>query len=125
MVKANELRIGNLIEKENIVFDYVGGCKNIPIKIEVTLSNILEISNSNMFTPITLTPEILEKNCGFHKVGWYWVREGFDLEVVQNNNGFNLSINGNEYDLSTIFYYVHQLQNIYFALTGKELPIQL
>lgn len=124
MVKANELRIGNLIEKENIVFDYVGGCKNIPIKIEVTLSNILEISNSNMFTPITLTPEILEKNCGFHKVGWYWVREGFDLEVVQNNNGFNLSINGNEYDLSIIFYYLHQLQNIYFALTGEELPIQ-
>jgi hypothetical protein len=86
-------------------------------------------SNEHIAKGILLTPEILEK-CGFTKTGH------IDTHVY--------SIGDNEYTCDWLmevkyskeygFYYrnakhklafIHQLQNIFYALTGEELQINL
>jgi hypothetical protein len=83
--------------------------------------------------PIPLTPEILEK-CGF--VPFVDSENIFELETDNNlcylrkeDNGFRPAepVDGDA-EFITIgikIQYLHQLQNLYFALTGEELQINL
>ncbi len=96
MMKANELRIGNY------VYDNLGGVLKIKgISLDSTLSHI---------KPIPLTEEWLFKfrlmsiktELGFWNNG----------DAIYFSYGFEKSIE---------LKYVHQLQNLYFALTGEEL----
>lgn len=109
MIQANELRIGNW-------YDHNGSYR------QVTPNTIEEVWEGERIyvNPIPLTPEILEK-CGFEKYdrflyrlknGWHWIS-------VDTNS---LYIHGKQVVLID---YLHQLQNLYFALTGKELNVQL
>lgn len=51
---------------------------------------------------------------------WVWAKK-FGAEIYNLKDGwFNFSIDGN-----IEVKYLHQLQNLYFALTGKELDIKL
>ena len=97
-MKANELRIGNY------VYDNLGGVLKIKgISLDSTLSHI---------KPIPLTEEWLLKfglmsiktELGFWNNG----------DAIYFSYGFEKSIE---------LKYVHQLQNLYFALTGEELTI--
>lgn len=110
MLKANELRIGNF------VYDID---KDIH-------REILEINRSHVFfkgggcglfetmTPIPLTKEWLFK--------FNWVLNPISNEYHGNNM---ILYNRNKYVSYgvTKLYYVHQLQNLYFALTGVELEL--
>jgi len=113
MIKSNELRIGNLVEQK-VNSDSGTYCI-------ITAIGLLTESDIDA-EPIPLTPEILEK-AGFDididgyfviKKCLYWLDEG----VIQISLGhaplFNCPCK-----------FVHQLQNLYFALTGEELPIEL
>lgn len=70
--------------------------------------------------PIPLTAEWIEK---------------FGFDKLPNQNKYDMDKfwacklrNGNEWhfeDLECIVKYVHQLQNLYFALTGEELAIKI
>lgn len=83
--------------------------------------------------PIPLTPEILEK-AGFKQR----IIDGMDVweidmasdpvSVLQWHDDGSLAIEHPEGGLVTLqanCNYVHQLQNLYFALTGQQLNIQL
>lgn len=87
--------------------------------------------SGHAFKPIPLTPEWLER-FGFQKTKnggtfaeYYWSGKGMDLTL-----DLELSTSTPEYDSqyvsgSTQLKHVHQLQNLYFALTGEELEIKL
>lgn len=120
-MKANELRIGNYIEFNNSI-----DVKIIAINIEFISfwkdDNFNFIFNSkNQFNPIPLTEEWLLK-FGFNndiKINLYQFQ---DLSIVWPSENFFLNTWKDElvYGVEKIKY-VHQLQNLYFALTGDEL----
>ena len=111
-MKASELRIGNYVVQPSTPFD----------PVRVTLSALQYYGND--LIPIPITEEWLLK-FGFEKDGNY-----FDIDV----NGYSLSIfNLQEYSVSEnkddetnawfSINYVRQLQNLYSALTNKELTL--
>jgi len=81
--------------------------------------DVFEFKNEDV-KPIQLTPEVLEK-CGFKKD-----RNGYSLDDMYNLS-FAITKNGDflacflDRSLDLIIHHLHQLQNLYFALTGEEL----
>jgi hypothetical protein len=122
-MKANELRIGNYVQLE--------GLKK---PIQVSIIDTTETSTKTKAKPIPVTEEWLLK---------------FDMVLTDGfSNSRKLYLNNYENDISKITYshkegllrlsngdtkgtlliphikYVHQLQNLYFALTGEELTFK-
>lgn len=123
-MNAAELRIGNWI----YLFS-----KYKPYQI-MNGHHIGEIQDAPMFfeaKPIPLTEEWLLR-FGFekfnHSVKEYWAINDFEIEI--HCNKFPVRICGGESAPHLTQFighgtkYVHQLQNIYFALTGEELKIK-
>lgn len=111
MVQANELRLGNYVI--DTVTNTCGKIKGIS-----SLDN-------DIYEGIPLTPEILEK-CGFEykhlpPKEHYFSNGMVVIDTYKTKDAFYY--NGHFCDVSLD--YVHQLQNLYFALTGKELEISL
>lgn len=65
---------------------------------------------------IPLTSEILEK-CGFKPFAKDWVKSGIIIHTRKRGFVINKRI--------PIIKSIHQLQNLYFALTGEELTVNL
>ena len=118
-MKATELRIGNLVWD-----DYSGEMivsqiyqSNVSLRKTINLSEgIYGIDN---IEPIPLTEEWLLKlgfNHNADENEFYWL----DEFSIAKRSDFEVFLN-DEYicDLQ----YFHQLQNLYFALTGEELTI--
>lgn len=125
-MKASELRIGNkvLYKKEIVEIASVSGIKysfgNQDITICLSDSSLLSVDISQL-SPIPLTPELLEK-CGLVYDGEYFAIKNSYFELTPTEDGkFQLTINSAEYETKLIVEYLHQLQNLYFALTGEEL----
>ncbi len=115
-MKAEELRIGNIIKT-------VGG--RLPYW-EVTFADFEPISeNPENYQPIPLTEEWLLK-FGFEKRkddSEYYAFNGFYLD--SDYIPFTMCNSSGIWDCYAIKQvYVHQLQNLYFALTGEELKIK-
>lgn len=112
-MEANELRIGNLIRRKSN-YEVLRATTGI-------LSNwdILNTKHPG-YEGIPLTEEWLEKFGFKYAKGWnMWQGE---IEVYKHKDGsFSWY---NEGDVSVPLVYVHQLQNLVFALTGKELEIK-
>ena len=83
--------------------------------------------------PIPLSPEIIEK-CGFEKhknsndywTIWY-LKNGWRIQQAHNSE-VSASVRSGLFYYSDDFVeveYLHQLQNLYFALTGEELEVNL
>ena len=69
-------------------------------------------------TPITEESLI---NFGFIKFnGWFHLENRFTTIYLQLNGHCDIGAN-EEYTLPYKILYIHQLQNLYFALTGEEL----
>jgi len=112
---ANELRIGNW------VYNHAGRPAQVT-RIEETKTPLCQ--------PIPLTEEWLLK------FGWIWNEDCNSYEKYPNGDvRMNLQfrdVSGSyvmfNYILKAMIadkiYYVHQLQNLYFALTNEELTIQ-
>jgi hypothetical protein len=111
MIKANELRIGNWV--------YNSG---EPYKIDWRNDDYW---HTDSLEPIPLTPEILEK-CGFNNFGKDLIHSDFaiekrkDIAVLWPNEGCTETHN-----IKVPCKYLHQLQNLFFALTGEELEINI
>ena len=120
-MKANELRIGNLILVDGEITEITGIKKST-----VSFSDGFQMFIAGGLEPISLTEEWL-------------LKFGFDITV--DHPGRKLYEHDGECPLwfsdkrgITDFYasrvrireckYVHQLQNLYFALTGEELTIK-
>jgi hypothetical protein len=135
MIQANELRIGNYIMDR--------GCKVWQIEFWESRTKVSAKSpllhthpsfgemhghplteEIEYLQPIQLTPKILEK-CGFkmHKDKGLWRKENFYLHFYTlSENEYCFSYNN--YKSASILY-LHQLQNLYYALTGVELEVTL
>lgn len=130
-MKAQELRIGNLIQYKTV--------KN-PVEVIGTdfETNYVKIKGSfalidYTFEPIPITKEWLLR-LGFTESESIWKGKKNILGIQISNNEtldyekaefFIAGINGHK--VVTLWNspkYVHQLQNLYFALTGEELEIK-
>lgn len=106
MIHPNELRIGNWV--------------NYPFGGHAQIRNGLWIDDAYEAAafPIPITPEILEK-CGIKRTGNFsiikWFMVGPFVFYFEDNFLYW------EADKSVNVQHLHQLQNLYFALTGKEL----
>lgn len=118
MIQANELRIGNIYNRKH------GKGWTETVMSEEIIGKIFGNSKEyalNDFEPIPLTEEILFK-AGFVKQGMAYI-----ISVPKKFHVTKWSDGRFMYDgfLNTEIKHVHQLQNLYFALTGEELPINL
>ena len=117
-MKASELRIGNLI-----IHSLPFGSDKIKKVTAFDLAYITE-NTKEEYCPIPLTEEWLLK-FGFEKQHNeedfdYWFKNDFSNDIIwEHSEGFchNLNYGG---DIK----YVHQLQNLYFALTNEELTYE-
>lgn len=138
MIKDTELRIGNWVTSDNKaiqisdIFD--GGINRCNDNYECW--PIYDLKN---LEPIPLTPEILEA-CGFKNT--YGNTDIFSKTTILLNEhprtfhiinvpesgykGYQLTIERYEkgVPMDIELEYLHQLQNLYFALTGEELTIK-
>ena len=121
LTKASNLRVGNWVLHED----------DKPMQVGTIGIHACTLVQEGVFAScpiphilgIPLTPEILEK-CGFAKsisVGDLWL-----LRV--NDTNFMLHPTGGRFytwAYSIPCEYLHQLQNLFFAITGKELEVTL
>lgn len=128
-LKAEDLRIGNWIhylsnegkkEVKVSALQFVDG----EVRAAFPFKSVLKQSPWYDLQPIQLNSEILEKfGFEYHNsllLGERWVIEGKMCIQPKKGRFWFLSNNG-EVQLD----YLHQLQNLFFALTGEELTINL
>lgn len=119
MIQPNELRIGNWVkDTESDMNIKVAGLD--PYEIFVgEIDEEKEIYDCRDIEPIPLTDELLKK-CGFREIVEKVFVHGEMVNLMKGDNGYCL------YDrLSIDISSLHQLQNIFFSLTGKELEIEI
>jgi len=119
-MKENELRIGNLLDLYGTIATLQGEDFYHHYSI-----NERKLSR---FKPIPLTEEWLLK-FGFIKYGT--LHDSYrlnpfivELDILGNHYTFRKIMNKEESILLKEMKHVHQLQNLYFALTEKELNIK-
>ena len=114
MIQANELRIGNWIKRERW---YKEAIEYYQIKPSHFANNKIIL-----FQPIPITEEWLLK-FGFEyfeENNSYQLFTEFGFSIWGRiNDGFNIYVNSDE--VGENIKYIHTLQNVYFALTNKEL----
>lgn len=131
-IEAKDLRLGNIVQDEHGIILYVfrlwnGGAE---LSEEKDGSGDLDYSNEDIFG-IPLTEEWLLK---FEEISFIWGDYGFMDDMIR----YVIDINHKKYQSTDIviiadydrvtlaiaqIQYVHQLQNLYFALTNKELEL--
>ncbi len=120
MIKLSELRFCNWVDDDGVF-----------VRVDKAyFSYLLDYPITNRANPIPLTPEILEK------CGWVWNEECNSFEKYPNGDArmnlqkkFNGGYTMFNYVIKALIceniWHLHQLQNLYFALTGTELEISL
>ncbi len=118
-MKANELRLNNLV-----YCTLVKDNRTVESLSRSGINTGQELLHIERFEPIPLTEEWL-KRFGFENEGGTW-SGGELIDIQKNNNGwFALAYARHEViDVSVYFHNVHQLQNLYYALTGEELELK-
>lgn len=120
-LKATELRIGNLVYNEFTREQM----EVYPIMIH----QLSKIGSTNI-KPILLTEEWLLK-FGFHRHHADYSNDVIYIKNIDSNNGFEWGVYPNELGSGIeiknriLLRYVHQLQNLYFALIGEELTFKI
>ena len=117
-MKAKELRIGNLVNVSVIDQNVsVSAISKDTIRVN---DNILAILKYDQIEPIVLTEKWMQK-LGFKyskMYGWFENKDTF----IKISKEFNLYFSYPRTYKELTF--VHELQNLYFALTGKELTLK-
>jgi hypothetical protein len=116
MIKANELRIGNWILPEH---DLDGKYHIVGVLRENSVNETIE----SWYSPIPLTPEILEA-CGFKDCK---MEIGAQILSVSIKDGDASIYDAHIHSSNTDFpcKYLHQLQNIHYSLTSEELEVNI
>jgi len=116
MIQANELRIGNYYIDITDELRELSGYELWQMTVKENKGNLGIME----YQPVPITQQRLI-DLGFEDIGSYEYQIDHDL-IVENEyteNGFWNFVYGNAY--ITRIKSVHQLQNLYFAITGKEL----
>lgn len=142
MINANELRIGNWVKKHSSDKPTcISGITNVDIRFSNGTASFV-----NYIDPVLITSEILEK-AGFDigRSNDMYDRIIYSIQIANNTALYfdahkdwmrddnyvewYLSYEWNNNHFKNDFWnkpqYLHQLQNLYFALTGSELIINL
>lgn len=125
MIKANELRLGNIVRVANLT----GTIKNLYSdgEVEMSFSPGYEYIYEDL-QPIPLAPELLER-CGFTVQN-----DLYSLKMKDDSVLFVSSTEATAFVSQASIHdaageapckSLHQLQNLYFALTGEELTINV
>jgi hypothetical protein len=137
MIQSTELRIGNWVQTK-IIRGYEQNCY-LWVKINgITRNNSIDgyseddFVDTKLILPIPITEEILLR-CGFRKNksfdSVYYTLDGIVVYAKDNLEYFFTCFDrdGEGYvsDLENGINSVHQLQNLYYALTSIELEINL
>ena len=130
MIEAKELRIGNLVNYEQKTHRIIGinqtECESIWVNSKTHLD--VYTHKYSQTEPIPITEEWLLK-FGFTEYADYYIY----LHDFQNQSiivkffaGSWVFYQGflNDFNELTGVKYIHQLQNLYFALTGQQLEIK-
>ena len=126
MINAKELRIGNLVEYK--ITDKFDERKEWWEVSEIDADDIHWLSkvdtNDDDFRAIPITEEWLLK-FGFSEIGGCNEKDftNGDYNIFINSIGEVNFLFFREGDWYQKISYVHQLQNLYFALTGSELTV--
>lgn len=129
MIPINELRINNLVyynNKHNEIGIITEIKTSLIPKIDyVGINNRIDIYyQTKHINPIPLTEEWL-LNLGFKLKGFYRLQVTSFLELCwkPHDKTLNLQTEKNGFTEDSKVKYVHELQNLYFALTGTELTL--
>ena len=113
-MKNTELRIGNLFkDKHNKIIKVIGLCEN-----DIYFSGSFELNWQA--EPIPLTEQWLLD------FGFKWKNHGLRIENIcirQFGFGYAIFLSNESYNFKIELKHVHQLQNLYYALTGQELTL--
>ena len=128
MIQANELRIGNKVQDANgFIFDVVSIHEDgtVYCYFDGNEGDVWEFYDKNPCLGIELTEEILLK-CGFEKRedGDYNLFKYSEVDIVICSDFSSWKCDGINFSVNSIKH-LHQLQNLYFILTGKELEVKL
>jgi len=126
MINYKEARAGNIVMYDNRLFQIESISRSLPcLNTDEFGIGVVDWNNIN---PIPLTPEILEK-CGFEWSIYHqaWHKQGFVFDLSERSVGgfFMHKSRLNSEIICPEIQYLHQLQNLYFALTNSELTINL
>jgi len=116
MIAINDLRIGNFITDPDLL--------NIPsVVVEIKYGFIVTNYNDALVNaiPIKLTKEILDK-CGFKNSEWEHKTKS-DCLFVHDEIIHIMDARDKNYSFTAPCKYLHQLQNLYYCLTGNELEV--
>ena len=115
MIHPHELRIGNwvYIQSSKMVKQFDGE-RTQTYKLHNVISE-----KARLFDPIPLTEDILLNRCGFYKYPALFYKCKVCISIIHGKLYFKFKQENVEIK------YLHQLQNLYFALTGNELEINL
>lgn len=120
-MKTSDLRIGNcLLLRDTIV--KIGG---IPNQYCLLIPQEQYAVDLEKFSAISITEKIILK-CGFGEVGFYnntYHKDNFRIIIGKDSCLFQ--IYEDESCIGIELNFLHQLQNLYFALTGKELEVNI
>lgn len=120
MIQPNELRIGNWVKDERGRLVTIHGIESNWNYVWLNHLNGHGIYclEKERIEPIPLTPEVLEK-CGFFEYISYYLKSGVRITKFLQHGGVDFAYTGDS--IYTEVKHLHQLQNLYFALTGEEL----
>jgi len=116
-MKATELRIGNWVHAKGI---------NVDGEVSIDILRLITDGKGKDYKPIPLTEEWLEK-FGFEekRKGRYVIMSKYiddDTFIDWDGDGsWGLQQSDDWVTFPPTIKYIHQLQNLYFALTGEEL----
>jgi hypothetical protein len=120
MIQANELRRGNIIRNGNFPIFVLEILHNGVTYDSLDGKEVAAFCEYKYLSPQELSSQLLEQ-CGFE---FYLAqrrecfrKDTFYLHKTQRN--------GYRYGVNTHIKYLHQLQNLYFALTGSEITIKI
>ncbi|MDV3461810.1 hypothetical protein CMV04_12400 [Elizabethkingia anophelis] len=112
-MEAKELRIGNYVKVKGL--------------INPRQASIQDIINPSTISPIEISEQWL-LNFGFDntETGWEIIyRKRFKFSVILFKQFASVGMAGPFGLFEVKLKYVHQLQNLFFALTGEELKLQI
>ena len=133
MINETELRLGNyVLQKVNT--------RIIPVKFNYDHFLLLQNGSAKDFYPVVLKAEVLEKIGFLENKDYPLLPDAREfilvLPVIGNNkNEIRAYIKNNKecfgratvnsLPVSNNFYHLHQLQNLFFTLTGEELDVKM
>lgn len=126
VLNAENLRLGNTIfhvmkEPLGFVVERVYSLGEQGINNPLNIPNA---ANQPYYRGIPITPTLLEKAGFVHDDRTIWRKETYWIHYVPGGGKCGFGFKEVEGIFATLNY-LHQLQNLYYALTGKELEINL